>query len=207
MSEKKLGMLIDLSLCVGCNACAVACKQENGVPLTKFNTWVESWDVDDAGTIRRANVPKQCNHCADAPCVTVCPTGASYRTEDGVVLVDAEKCIGCKYCMAACPFQARWVNDETGEVDKCTFCYHRSSHGLLPACVSTCITRARYFGDLNDPQSDIAKKLAEIGGGDALYDDLGLDPSLLYVGLSEVEGMPVVSAIHRGGNVVKHYEG
>ena len=207
MSEKKLGMLIDLSLCVGCNACAVACKQENGVPLTKFNTWVESWDVDDAGAIRRANVPKQCNHCADAPCVTVCPTGASYRTEDGVVLVDAEKCIGCKYCMAACPFQARWVNDETGEVDKCTFCYHRSSHGLLPACVSTCITRARYFGDLNDPQSDIAKKLAEIGGGDALYDDLGLDPSLLYVGLSEVEGMPVVSAIHRGGNVVKHYEG
>ena len=207
MSEKKLGMLIDLSLCVGCNACAVACKQENGVPLTKFNTWVESWDVDDAGTIRRANVPKQCNHCVDAPCVTVCPTGASYRTEDGVVLVDAEKCIGCKYCMAACPFQARWVNDETGEVDKCTFCYHRSSHGLLPACVSTCITRARYFGDLNDPQSDIAKKLAEVGGGDALYDDLGLDPSLLYVGLSEVEGMPVVSAIHRGGNVVKHYEG
>lgn len=206
MSEQRLGMLIDLSLCVGCNACAVACKQENEVPVTKFNTWVESWDVDDAGTIRRANVPKLCNHCADAPCVKVCPTGASYRSEDGVVLVDEEKCIGCKYCMAACPFQARWVSDETGEVGKCTFCHHRSSNGLLPACVATCITRARYFGDLNDPNSDIAKKLAEVGG-EALHADLGLDSSVFYVGLSETEGMPVVSAVHRGGNVVKHYEG
>lgn len=206
MSEKKLGMLIDLSLCIGCNACAVACKQENGVPLTKFNTWVESWDVDKAGEIRRANMPKLCNHCADAPCVKVCPTGASYQTEDGVVLVDAEKCIGCKYCMTACPYQARWVDEESGEVDKCTFCYHRSSNGLLPACVSTCVTRARYFGDLNDPNSDISKKIAEVGS-EALHADLGLNPSVTYVGLSEVEGMSVVSAIHRGGNVVKHYEG
>ncbi|MBC2888215.1 4Fe-4S dicluster domain-containing protein [Gordonibacter massiliensis (ex Traore et al. 2017)] len=206
MTEKRLGMLIDLSLCIGCNACAVACKQENGVPLTKFNTWVESWDVNTGEQTRRANQPKLCNHCADAPCVKVCPTGASFRTEEGVVLVDEEKCIGCKYCMAACPFQARWVNDDTGEVGKCTFCYHRSSHGLLPACVSTCVTRARYFGDLNDPKSDIAKKVAEVGG-EALYADLGLDPAVLYVGLSQVEGMPVTSAIHRGGNVVKPLEG
>ena len=117
-STKRFGMLIDLSLCIGCNACAVACKQENGVPLTKFNTWVESWDVGTGEQARRANQPKLCNHCADAPCVKVCPTGASYRTEDGVVLVDAEKCIGCKYCMAACPYQARWVDDDTGEVGK-----------------------------------------------------------------------------------------
>lgn len=206
MTEKRLGMLIDLSLCIGCNACAVACKLENGVPLTKFNTWVESWDVGAGEQARRANQPKLCNHCADAPCVKVCPTGASYRTEDGVVLVDAEKCIGCKYCMAACPFQARWVDDDSGEVSKCTFCYHRSSQGLLPACVSTCVTRARYFGDLNDPESDIAKKIAE-AGGEALYADLQLDPSVLYVGLSDVEGMSVTSAVHRGGNVVKPYEG
>ena len=119
-STKRFGMLIDLSLCIGCNACAVACKQENGVPLTKFNTWVESWDVGTGEQARRANQPKLCNHCADAPCVKVCPTGASYRTEDGVVLVDSEKCIGCKYCMAACPYQARWVDDDTGEVGKCT---------------------------------------------------------------------------------------
>ena len=205
-STKRFGMLIDLSLCIGCNACAVACKQENGVPLTKFNTWVESWDVGTGEQARRANQPKLCNHCADAPCVKVCPTGASYRTEDGVVLVDSEKCIGCKYCMAACPYQARWVDDDTGEVGKCTFCHHRAAHGLLPACVSTCVTRARYFGDLDDPSSDIAKKVADVGG-EALFADLGLNPSVLYVGLSQVEGLPATSAIHRGGNVVKPYEG
>ena len=205
-STKRFGMLIDLSLCIGCNACAVACKQENGVPLTKFNTWVESWDVGTGEQARRANQPKLCNHCADAPCVKVCPTGASYRTEDGVVLVDAEKCIGCKYCMAACPYQARWVDDDTGEVGKCTFCHHRTAHGLLPACVSTCVTRARYFGDLDDPSSDIAKKVADVGS-EALFADLGLNPSVLYVGLSQVEGLPATSAIHRGGNVVKPYEG
>ena len=205
MSDKKLGMLIDLSLCIGCNACAVACKQENGVPLTSFNTWVESWDADDNGTIRRANVPKLCNHCADAPCVKVCPTGASYHADDGTVQIDAERCIGCKYCMAACPYQARYQLD-TGEVSKCTFCHHRSIKGMLPACVATCVTRARYFGDLNDPESDIAKKLAEFKG-EALYADLGLDPSVLYVGLSDTENMPIVSAVHRGGNVLKRYEG
>ena len=182
-STKRFGMLIDLSLCIGCNACAVACKQENGVPLTKFNTWVESWDVGTGEQARRANQP-----------------------EDGVVLVDAEKCIGCKYCMAACPYQARWVDDDTGEVGKCTFCHHRTAHGLLPACVSTCVTRARYFGDLDDPSSDIAKKVADVGG-EALFADLGLNPSVLYVGLSQVEGLPATSAIHRGGNVVKPYEG
>ena len=205
-STKRFGMLIDLSLCIGCNACAVACKQENGVPLTKFNTWVESWDVGTGEQARRANQPKLCNHCADAPCVKVCPTGASYRTEDGVVLVDAEKCIGCKYCMAACPYQARWVDDDTGEVGKCTFCHHRTAHGLLPACGSSCVTRARYFGDLDDPSSDIAKKVADVGS-EALFADLGLNPSVLYVGLSQVEGLPATSAIHRGGNVVKPYEG
>ena len=123
MSEKKLGMLIDLALCIGCNACVVACKYENGVPADKFNTWIESFDVERPdGRIARANVPKQCNHCEDAPCVRVCPTGASYKAEDGTVQVDP-KCIGCKYCMAACPYQARYQL-ESGEVEKCTFCHH-----------------------------------------------------------------------------------
>ena len=116
MNEKKLGMLIDLSLCIGCNACTVACKRENDVPLGAFNTWIESFDVERPdGRIARANVPKQCNHCADAPCVKVCPTGASYRAEDGTVQIDPDKCIGCKYCMAACPYQVRY-QVETGEV-------------------------------------------------------------------------------------------
>lgn len=206
MSQKKLGMLIDMSLCIGCNACAVACKQENGVPRGCFNTWIVSWDVDagDAG-IRRANMPRQCNHCADAPCVNVCPTGASYRAEDGTVQVDPESCIGCKYCMAACPYQARY-QVPTGEVDKCTFCHHRSSHGLMPACVATCVTHARMFGDLNDPDSDISKRLAR-GDCVGLYDDLGLEPSIFYAGWTEAEKMPVVSAVHHGGNVVKPFRG
>ena len=160
-STKRFGMLIDLSLCIGCNACAVACKQENGVPLTKFNTWVESWDVGTGEQARRANQPKLCNHCADAPCVKVCPTGASYRTEDGVVLVDAEKCIGCKYCMAACPYQARIVQESTGVVEKCRFCWENGEPGNPPACVGTCISGARVFGDLDDPESDISKAIAQ----------------------------------------------
>lgn len=205
MSEKRFGMLIDLSACIGCNACVVACKQENDIPLGCFNTWVESWDVGEYPQVTRANVPKQCNHCENAPCVKVCPTGASYRTEEGVVLVDADKCIGCKYCMAACPYQVRWVN-AAGEVDKCTFCYNRTTHGLLPACVSTCVTRARYFGDLNDPESDISKKIAQLGS-EGLYADLGLNPSLTYIGLTQTLEAPVVSAVHRGGNVMKPLKG
>lgn len=159
-STKRFGMLIDLSLCIGCNACAVACKQENGVPLTKFNTWVESWDVGTGEQARRANQPKLCNHCADAPCVKVCPTGASYRTEDGVVLVDAEKCIGCKYCMAACPYGARIQIKKTGVIEKCRFCWYEGEPGNPPRCVGTCISGARLFGDLDDPQSEICQEIA-----------------------------------------------
>ena len=205
MADRKLGMLIDLAHCIGCNACVVACRLENGVPAGRFNTWVESWDAEAGDGVRRASIPKQCNHCENAPCVKVCPTGASFKAEDGTVQVDPERCIGCKYCMAACPYQVRYQLD-SGEVEKCTFCHHRSTQGLLPACVSTCVTSARYFGDLNDPESDISKKLAESGGAEGLNEDLGLKPSVVYVGLSDLETMPVKSAIHRGGNVAKPYK-
>ena len=161
MSEKKLGMLIDLSLCVGCNACAVACKQENEVPTGCFNTWIESFDVEADGQIRRANIPKLCNHCEDAPCVKVCPTQASHRTEDGTIVVDPERCIGCKYCMAACPYQVRVHNHETGTVDKCRFCTvsAETTGTKMCSCVEACLTGARMFGDLDDPDSDISKEI------------------------------------------------
>ena len=207
MSERRLGMVVDLALCIGCNACAVACKQENDVPLTKFNTWVESWDVDDGGRIRRANLPKLCNHCANPVCVHVCPTGASYVDADGSVQIDAGKCIGCKYCMAACPYGVRYLVEETGDVHKCTFCHHRSSNGLLPACVGTCVTKARVFGDLNDPDSDVSKLLAEAGGGEVLLADMGMEPSVRYVDLEETMALKRVSAVHKGGNVLTPYEG
>ena len=121
------------------------------------------------------------------------------------VQIDAERCIGCKYCLAACPYQARYVT-ESGEAGKCSFCHHRTTEGMLPACVGTCVTSARYFGDLNDPDSDISKKLAS-GSGEMLNSDLGLSPSLYYFDLSAAEAMPVVSAVHRGGNVYKPFEG
>ena len=197
MSEQRLGMAIDLALCIGCNACAVACKMENGVGLGHFNTWVESWDVDDGGRIRRAN----------PACVSVCPTGASYVDADGSVQVDTGKCIGCKYCMAACPYGVRYLVEETGDVHKCTFCHHRSSNGLLPACVGTCVTKARVFGDLNDPDSDVSKLLAEAGGGEVLLADMGMEPSVRYVDLEETMALKRVSAVHKGGNVLTPYEG
>ena len=207
MSEQRLGMAIDLALCIGCNACAVACKMENGVGLGHFNTWVESWDVDRDGDVRRASVPKLCNHCANPACVSVCPTGASYVDADGSVQIDTGKCIGCKYCMAACPYGVRYLVEETGDVHKCTFCHHRSSNGLLPACVGTCVTKARVFGDLNDPDSDVSKLLAEAGGGEVLLADMGMEPSVLYVGLEETMALKRVSAVHKGGNVLVPYEG
>ena len=207
MSERRLGMVVDLALCIGCNACAVACKQENDVPLTKFNTWVESWDVDDGGRIRRANLPKLCNHCANPACVHVCPTGASYVDADGSVQIDAGKCIGCKYCMAACPFGVRYANEEMGDVHKCTFGHHRTANGLLPACAGTCVTHARVFGDLNDPDSDVSKRLAAADDAGVLLADMGMSPSVHYLGLDKTMAMERVSAVHKGGNVKTPYEG
>ena len=211
-TNARFGMLIDLSLCIGCNACAVACKEENDVPTGSdcFNVWVESWDVDRGdGYSARVNLPKQCNHCANPVCVAACPTGASYVEEtDGTVQVTAESCIGCGACVSACPYGARWMDVESNTARKCTFCHHRSSNGLLPACVSTCVSKARVFGDLNDPESDISKRLA--AGGDnvaVLLPEEGLEPSVRYVGLDAILAMERTSAVHKGGNVLVAYEG
>ena len=202
----RYGMLINTKKCVGCYACRMACQMINKLePEEAFISYKEI-EQGTYPSVYAETVPVQCMHCENAPCQQVCPTHATYTTESGVVLVDEEKCIGCKYCMAACPYQVRY-QVESGEVQKCTFCHHRTSVGLLPACVGTCVGYARTFGDLNDPESDIAKRLAEADGGDVLYEDLGLNPSLYYIGLKETEAMPVASAIHRGGNVMKPYEG
>ena len=148
----------------------------------------------------RANLPKLCNHCEDAPCQSVCPTGATFTTEEGVVLVDPDRCIGCKYCMAACPFQVRWYDEDSGQVSKCTFCYHRTSQGMQPKCVSTCITKSRMFGDLNDPSSDISKRLAQIDP-ERLLPEIHNDVAVYYLGLSETLSAPKASVVCRGGNM------
>ncbi len=180
-TEHSWGMGIDINKCIGCGRCAAACKQENSVPNVPFffRTWVERYRVfengetlidspngavngfenltDERTLIRSFFVPKLCNHCNNPPCVQVCPVGATFQTADGVVLVDAEYCIGCRYCIQACPYGARFLHPETRTAEKCTFCYHRVVRGKLPACVEVCPTQARIFGELKKKASPLVR--------------------------------------------------
>ena len=153
-------MVIDTTKCIGCGACRLACQNQNDVPASMpFVKFSEA----ESGTYPTASlqvIPSQCMHCEDAPCQKVCPTHATYTTDDGVVLVDPERCIGCKYCMAACPYGSRIQIEATGIIEKCRFCYHDGQVGS-PACVGTCVTGARVFGDLDDPESEISKAIAK----------------------------------------------
>ncbi|MFN3804667.1 MAG: 4Fe-4S dicluster domain-containing protein [Pyrobaculum sp.] len=155
---RRWAMYIDVSKCYGCYACVTACAAENNVPIGVFRTWVERHELGGGAVVF---VPKQCNHCENPSCVKACPTGATYKTEDGLVLVEPNLCIGCGACIQACPYGARFFNPITGVADKCTFCSHRIYTGKLPACVEICPTGARVFGDLNDPHSEISRILAK----------------------------------------------
>jgi Fe-S-cluster-containing dehydrogenase component len=200
---KKLGLVIDLDLCVGCHACAVNCKEWNtgghSAPLPDrepyqaepsgvwFNR-IHTFEVEDeSGCGRTVHFPKSCLHCEQPACVEVCPTGASYkRAEDGIVLVNAETCIGCKLCSWACPYGAREFDDDAGVMKKCTLCIDRIYNETLdeeervPACVSTCPASARHFGDLGDPGSLVSLLVAERGGID-LMPELGYKPVNKYL--------------------------
>lgn len=202
MANSQLGMYIDLEKCIGCNACSVACKGENDIPSSAWNTWVDSYDVTLNDEVFRANVPKQCNHCKDAPCLPVCPTGANFLSEVGTVLVDKDACIGCGACVEACPYKVRWVNPDTNTVGKCTFCYERSLNGLLPACVSSCVTSARSFGFVSDESSDISNILKEQDGGEILHDEFKLETHVKYKGLSKVKDAFDEATVMRGGNLL-----
>jgi Fe-S-cluster-containing dehydrogenase component len=200
--ERRLGLVIDLDTCVGCHACAVNCKEWNSggyhAPLTDerpyaanpegvwFNRIHTFEALDDQGS-RTVHFPKSCLHCEEAPCVTVCPTGASYkRGEDGIVLVDENLCIGCKLCSWACPYGAREYDAAVGVMKKCTLCIDRIYNESLPpsdrvpACVATCPASARHFGDLADPASDVSRLVAERGGFD-LLPELGTAPVNKYL--------------------------
>jgi Fe-S-cluster-containing dehydrogenase component/formate-dependent nitrite reductase membrane component NrfD len=149
--------VIDQTKCIGCHACTTACKSENQVPLSVTRTFVKSVDVGRFPQARRAFQVTRCNQCADAPCVTACPTGAMFARSDGIVDFDKQACIGCKACMAACPYDAIFINPADHCAEKCNLCAHRLELGLEPACVVVCPTQAIMVGDLNDPDSAVAR--------------------------------------------------
>jgi len=200
------GMGIEVGKCIGCNRCVEACKLENNVPDEPFffRTWVERYTIkkdrtvvvetistrkerpketaDQADILRTFFIPKLCNHCANPPCVQVCPVGATFSTEDGAVLVDKERCIGCRYCIQACPYGARYLHPKTKTADKCTFCYHRIVKGLLPACVEVCPTQARIFGDLKSKASQLVR-FERMNKIHVLKPHLNTEPKVYYAGL------------------------
>ena len=151
------GKVIDQTRCIGCHACTTACKSENEVPLSVTRTYVKYVDIGVFPEARRAFQVTRCNQCDDAPCVTACPTSAMFRREDGIVDFDKAVCIGCKACIAACPYDAIFINPEDHSAEKCNFCAHRLDIGLEPACVVVCPTQAILVGDLDDPLSPVAQ--------------------------------------------------
>lgn len=208
--EKYLwGYAVDTTKCIGCGACMRACRNENKVPEGYYRTWVERYEIDDAGEVtvdvalnakatftseakkedkgsdlyeKAFFVPKLCNHCETSVCTQVCPVGATFHTKDGVVLVDKEHCVGCGYCIQACPYGTRFINPATHTADKCTLCYHRITKGLKPACVQSCPVNARIFGNLNDSSSEISQMLRK-NRYSLLKPELGTNPRCFYFGL------------------------
>lgn len=205
-TEHYYGMAVDISRCIGCGRCVQACKTENDVPLDPhyFNTWVERYVIDTEGEVtvdspngglegfpptvsesgirRTFFVPKLCNHCDNPPCVQVCPVGATFTTPDGVVLVDEEYCIGCKYCIQACPYGARWFHPEKHVAAKCTFCYHRLTRGLVPACVEVCPTGARIFGEVHERVTPLGRFM-RFNDIQVLKPHLNTKPKVYYANL------------------------
>jgi Fe-S-cluster-containing dehydrogenase component len=201
-TDKKLGLLIDLDICVGCQACATSCKEWNTggycAPLSDIDPYgrdpngawlnrIHSYEIAAGETSRTVHFPRSCLHCETPACVTVCPTGASYkRQEDGIVLVDPDKCIGCKLCSWACAYGAREYDYAEGVMKKCTLCVdriyntHLKVEDRIPACVRACPTGARHFGDYADPDSNVSRIARERGGYD-LLPGIGYKPVNKYL--------------------------
>jgi Fe-S-cluster-containing dehydrogenase component len=180
MKTHRYAMVIDTLRCIGCADCVVACKTENEVPDGFCRDWVTEATTGTFPELSTEYRSERCNHCSKPPCVYACPTGASFvEEESNITLVDPELCTGCKSCIAACPYDARFVMPE-GYVSKCTFCMHRVQEGLLPACVSACPTRCMYFGDLNDPDSEVSR-LLRTRNAKVIAPEAGTVPNVFYL--------------------------
>ncbi len=215
----RLGLVIDLDVCVGCHACAIACKEWNASgtigPLSDYEPYgaepsgvwfnrIRHYEMDEYPNNKTINFPMSCMHCEDAACVSVCPTGASYkRPEDGIVLIDQDKCMGCNYCSWACPYGARELDRSSGTMKKCTLCVDRIYDQKLPieerqpACVLSCPAHARMFGDFDDPDSAVSRTVRERDGY-PLMPELNYQPTNQYLPTRQKPVIHVDAAPKRG---------
>lgn len=194
-ADHRYAMLIDLRRCIGCQSCTVSCAIENQTPQGEFRTTVNQYQVrrEDSDVVTNVLLPRLCNHCDNPPCVPVCPVQATFQREDGIVVIDNQRCVGCAYCVQACPYDARFINHETQTADKCTFCVHRLEAGLLPACVESCVGGARIIGDLHNPQSRLRQLLdAHKDAIRVLKPDDNTSPQVFYLGLDEAFVSPLM---------------
>jgi len=182
--KRRWGFLIDLRKCIGCQTCEVTCKMENDVHLGVWRSWVKQVEKGEYPHASRGFLPLLCNNCENPICVTVCPVTANRKRPDGIVTFDPHRCVGCRYCMAACPYEVRYIHPTKRIVEKCNWCHHRVDAGLQPACVENCPTGARVFGDLLDPASEI-RRLMTNNETTVIQPEMGTKPQVYYVNYDE----------------------
>jgi Fe-S-cluster-containing dehydrogenase component/formate-dependent nitrite reductase membrane component NrfD len=190
----RYGFAIDQRTCIGCHACTVACKTEHEVPLGQFRTWVKYVDKGEYPSTTREFGVMRCNHCTDAPCVQICPTKALVKREDGIVDFDNSRCIGCKSCMQACPYDAIYIDEQTHTAAKCNFCAHRVDEGLEPACVVVCPTHSIWVGDLDDPTSGISR-LVNTNQTAVRAPEQNTGPNVFYLGADRAVLDPLLAPV------------